>query len=114
MRKLTGAQFRVGQSSARVVVRVAGYKTRDVDLERGMVSLTENKAHLKMAGVNGPQLFERSEARMPLRVHDLRVTFVTIALPTGRTRRPPRPPGAPPRGNSGAGDATAMSVRARQ
>lgn len=44
------------------------------------------RTHLKMAGLNRSQLFERSEARMPLRVHDLRATFVTIALATGRTQ----------------------------
>jgi integrase len=35
---------------------------------------------LRRVGVTRPQLFERSKVRMPLRAHDLRATFVTIAL----------------------------------
>lgn len=40
---------------------------------------------LKRAGVTRPQLFERSAVRRPIRAHDLRATFVTIALATGKT-----------------------------
>jgi len=40
---------------------------------------------LRRVGVNRPQLFERSRARQPLRAHDLRATFVTISLATGKT-----------------------------
>jgi integrase len=40
---------------------------------------------LRTVGVNRPQLFERSKVRMPLRAHDLRATFVTIALAMDRT-----------------------------
>ncbi len=110
---------------------------RDVDLERGRVSLDENKTDdprdwdlgvavvralsawkarycpdaepgervfaergvplnvdklaeqlrrdLKRAGVTREKLFERSANRQPIRAHDLRATFVTIALATGKT-----------------------------
>lgn len=100
----------------------------DLDLERGVITLDENKTadprlwsldpgvvaalalwrrlapkkpfgavmnrgrlaerfrvHLRAAGVDRPKLFERSTTRMPIRVHDLRATFVTLALGTGRT-----------------------------
>jgi integrase len=40
---------------------------------------------LRRVGVARPQLFERSEVRQPIRAHDLRATFVTIGLATGRT-----------------------------
>jgi integrase len=40
---------------------------------------------LQTVGVARPQLFERSKVRMPLRAHDLRATFVTIALAQDRT-----------------------------
>lgn len=40
---------------------------------------------LKLAGVTRPQLFERSPERIPLRIHDLRSSFTTLALACGRT-----------------------------
>jgi integrase len=43
------------------------------------------RADLERVGVDRPQLFERSEARQPLRAHDLRATFITVALATGQT-----------------------------
>jgi integrase len=43
------------------------------------------RRHLVLAGVERPQLFERSEVRVPMRAHDLRATFVTLALANGRT-----------------------------
>ncbi len=43
------------------------------------------RAHLRAAGVDRPELFEKSEVRQPVRLHDLRATFVTIALANGRT-----------------------------
>lgn len=36
------------------------------------------------AGVDRPELFERSTKRRPLRLHDLRATFVTISRATGK------------------------------
>jgi integrase len=43
------------------------------------------REHLELAGVKRPELFERSRSRMPIRVHDLRATFVTLALANNRT-----------------------------
>ena len=43
------------------------------------------RADLKAAGVTRPELFERSSVRRPLRVHDLRATFVTVSLANGKT-----------------------------
>ena len=40
---------------------------------------------LRRVGVTRPQLFESSETRQRFRAHDLRATFVTIALATGKT-----------------------------
>ncbi len=115
---------------------MAGLRWRDVDLERGRVSLDQNKtddprdwdlrpdvvealarwkatqteteaddhvfaedgiplnvmhlaallqSDLRRVGVSRPQLFERSKVRRPIRAHDLRATFVTISLATGKT-----------------------------
>lgn len=41
--------------------------------------------YLRVAGVTRDALFERSKARRPLRVHDLRATFVTLSLAHGRS-----------------------------
>jgi integrase len=43
------------------------------------------QADLKAAEVKRPELFERSDVRRPIRVHDLRATFVTLSLANGRT-----------------------------
>ncbi len=40
---------------------------------------------LRRAGVARPGLFERSASRQPIRAHDLRATFVTVALANGWT-----------------------------
>lgn len=40
---------------------------------------------LKQAGVTRAQLFEQSGKRIRLRAHDLRATFITLALMNGRT-----------------------------
>jgi Phage integrase family len=40
---------------------------------------------LRRVGVTRPQLFESSATRQRFRAHDLRATFVTIALATGKT-----------------------------
>ncbi len=40
---------------------------------------------LKKAGITRAQLFETNENRRKMRAHDLRATFVTIGLATGRT-----------------------------
>lgn len=43
------------------------------------------REHLRTAGVTRPELFEESSARRPIRFHDLRATFVTVALANGRS-----------------------------
>ena len=45
----------------------------------------ELRNDLEAAKVERPQLFERSETRRPLRLHDLRSTFVTVSLANGKT-----------------------------
>src|SRR5690606_23973465 len=40
---------------------------------------------LKESGVTRSELFQRTESRLPFRVHDLRGTFVTLALASGRS-----------------------------
>ncbi len=40
---------------------------------------------LRQAGVTRSALFERSDVRHPIRAHDLRATFVTVSLATGKT-----------------------------
>ena len=45
----------------------------------------ELREDLKAAGVTREALFERSEVRRPMRVHDLRATFVTVSLANGKT-----------------------------
>ena len=43
------------------------------------------RRYLQKAGVNRPELFVASDTRVRLRVHDLRATFVTLALANGKT-----------------------------
>ncbi len=43
------------------------------------------RGHLRAAGVERPELFERSDARQPIRIHDLRATFVTLSLANGKS-----------------------------
>ncbi len=43
------------------------------------------RAHLPLADVTRPELFEDSDVRHPVRLHDLRATFVTVALASGRS-----------------------------
>ena len=40
---------------------------------------------LRRAGITRPELFERSATRVALRAHDLRATFVTVALAIGKS-----------------------------
>jgi integrase len=45
----------------------------------------ELRRDLHAAGITRPALFERSDVRRPIRVHDLRATFVTVSLANGKT-----------------------------
>jgi integrase len=41
--------------------------------------------HLRRAGIDRPELFETTDARMNIRLHDTRATFITVKLAVGRT-----------------------------
>ena len=43
------------------------------------------REHLRAAGITRPVLFEKSKARQPIRLHDTRATFITIALANGKS-----------------------------
>jgi integrase len=43
------------------------------------------REHLRKAGMRRPELFARTKARNPIRIHDLRATFVTLNMAAGRT-----------------------------
>lgn len=43
------------------------------------------RADLRLAKIDRAELFERSPTRRPIRVHDLRATFVTLSLAAGRS-----------------------------
>lgn len=43
------------------------------------------REQLRSAGIDRPELYERSETRQPIRLHDLRATFITIALANEKT-----------------------------
>ena len=47
----------------------------------------KRKGDLRTAGITRPELFERSKARQPIRLHDLRAAFVTISLANGKTEQ---------------------------
>lgn len=58
-----------------------------VFIQRSKWGLAETfRTHLERAGVKAerPELFVRNASRQPIRVHDLRGTFVTLALANGR------------------------------
>lgn len=43
------------------------------------------RKHLEMAGITRHELFETSSVRLPIRLHDLRATFVTVSLANGKS-----------------------------
>jgi hypothetical protein len=47
--------------------------------------MPEVRGHLRRAGIDRPELFESSDIRLQIRLHDLRATFITIKLANGRT-----------------------------
>lgn len=53
-----------------------------VNVDRGAERF---RAHLEVAGVTRPELFETSSARRPIRLHDLRATFITVSLSNGKS-----------------------------
>lgn len=71
-----GAGAPAGPDDAVFILRADGKKYDAAKLFR---------EHLRMAGVDRPELFERSASRLHIRRHDLRATFVTLNLAAGRT-----------------------------
>lgn len=45
------------------------------------------REHLLLAGVDRAELFEKSDLRRPIRAHDLRATFITLALARGMSEQ---------------------------
>ncbi|WP_434048935.1 MULTISPECIES: tyrosine-type recombinase/integrase [Sorangium] len=43
------------------------------------------REHLRRAGITRPELFETTDSRLNIRLHDTRATFITIKLANGRT-----------------------------
>jgi len=43
------------------------------------------RAELEAAGVDRPELYESSDTRQPIRLHDLRATFITVGLANGKS-----------------------------
>ncbi|HMY21675.1 MAG TPA: tyrosine-type recombinase/integrase, partial [Polyangium sp.] len=43
------------------------------------------RGHLADAGIDRANLFERTKARQPIRIHDTRATFITIMLANGKS-----------------------------
>lgn len=66
-----------GDRGARVFVNDAGAPLH--------VASKHLRAHLHAAGIERSALFDRSKTRQPIRRHDLRATFITIALANGKT-----------------------------
>lgn len=60
----------------------SGERVFGMGLTRAAAVLRE---HLTLAKVDRKALFERSAQRQPIRVHDLRATFITISLANGRS-----------------------------
>ena len=65
----------------------SGYSTPSDPVLVGIGELRSDdfRDDLRAAGITRPQLFDCSKQRQPIRVHDLRGTFVTLALAMGRT-----------------------------
>ena len=58
-------------------------------LESGPTKATRVfRTHLDLAGIDRPELFERTPQRRPIRIHELRATFITLALARGRSETP--------------------------
>lgn len=64
--------------------RIVGGDGPFKDIPRGHLA-ERLRGDLTAAGVKRAKLHERSEKRQPLRVHDLRATFVTLSLANGKT-----------------------------
>jgi len=43
------------------------------------------REHLRLAGIDRAKLFEKTDVRLPVRAHDMRATFITVALANGKS-----------------------------
>ena len=66
-------------SDALVLVGPAGEQIDCFEAARAL------REYLGLTGVNRAQLFETNEARMAIRAHDLRASFITVNLALGKT-----------------------------
>jgi integrase len=65
---------------------VPGYRRRRAGLPLAAGHAGEKlREALSLAGQDRPKLFQRDVNRIPIRAHDLRATFVTLALALGKT-----------------------------
>ena len=62
---------------------VSGELVFQVDNEARLAEVF--RADLATAGIDRAELFEATANRQPIRLHDLRATFVTLALAAGRS-----------------------------
>lgn len=74
-----------GTAEALAAFRPEGVDDSELVFALGAVRPEELRADLGAAGVTRPELFEKSPHRQPIRVHDLRGTFVTLSLANGKT-----------------------------
>jgi integrase len=72
-----GAMSRRGQSNTVFHASIA--KIASIGAAR------QFRRDLELAGIKRPELYERSAERSPIRVHDLRATFITLALADGKS-----------------------------
>lgn len=75
-----------------VVAALARWKTESPGTPGPFAGVRDDKRqaarlrkHLLLAGVDRAELHETTEARVQMRAHDLRATFVTLSLATGRS-----------------------------
>jgi integrase len=81
----------LGDGVVRALAAFRGDATADALVFAGALATGPTKAagvfrsHLKLAGVERAELYERTPHRRPIRIHDLRATFITLALADGRS-----------------------------
>lgn len=82
---------RVWKMDPGVVRALHGWKPKNasglVFPRLGVWAAKEFREHLRTAGIDRAELFEKSERRSPIRIHDLRGTFVTLSLASGWTEQ---------------------------
>jgi integrase len=71
------------EGDALVFVEIAGHR-KGQPISRRESALRYRK-HLERAGIARAELYAHTDARMRIRLHDTRATFITLALANGRT-----------------------------